>query len=391
MSVYKRKNRRSKPWIFEWNVTDPTGHRRKKTKSFESEREAKLAEAKYLVNTNGQIQIDSDITFVDYFQLWIDTYKAKSVSANTLTKYATSKNIIKAYFGDMKVKDITRTKYQQFINWYIDDGFGHKHSKQSVEKLHSHAHQAVLSAVDDGYLMKDPGVRAALGGTEGKTEQDKFLEADDFERLRDYTNEFANPSRIALSMVQFAIYTGARISEIEGLTWEDVNEDAETVTINKSFNYHTWYPTRTPSGDVEWPKRATIFLPTKNHEIRTLDVSPILIKSLHRLILAQKVRAKENPYHLVFLGPDGTPPTDNAANKEMRRAMKSLGILKQNANFTFHGLRHSHGSYLLTKGVDLQYVSKRLGHKNLAITMKIYTHTLDRLKKTEAAKAVKVL
>ncbi|KRM54592.1 tyrosine-type recombinase/integrase [Lacticaseibacillus sharpeae] len=391
MTIYKRKNRASKPWVFEWTEKDADGKPHKRTKSFDKKEDAKQAEAHYMVDTTGEMPNNPDMTFVDYFELWLDTYKKPVVSAVTMTKYATSQNIIAGYWKQTKLRDITRTKYQKFMNWYIDDGFGHKHSKQSVEKLHSHAHQCLLSALDDNYLRKDPAVRAVLGGTEGKSENDKFLEADDFEKLRDYANHFADETRIGLSMVQFAIYTGARVAEVQGISWHDIDEKAGTVSINKTFNYRTWRPEKNERGEVIWDKPDRVFLPTKNHETRVLDISPVLMHSLHKLMLRAKISAKTNPYGLLFIGPDGTPPTDNDANKEMRRAMQRIGIYEGKELFSFHGLRHSHGSYLLSRGVDVQYVSKRLGHKNLAITLKVYAHVLDRLKRTEAKKAVSVL
>lgn len=391
MTVFKRADRKKKPWTFQWDEPREDGGRpKRRSESFETEREAKMAEAKWLLTQNKDMPVDTDISLVDYMQLWMDTYKKPVVSENTMTKYVTSKNIIESYFGDAKVRDITRTKYQRFINWYIDDGYGHKHSKQSVEKLHSHTHQVLLSALDDGYLLRDPAVRAALGGTDGKQEEEKFLQADDFEKLRDYADRFAGPTRIGLSMVQFAIYTGCRISEIRSLTWDDVDEKANTVFVHHSYT-HTWKPQRDAADRVIWPGPEKVFLPVKNHETRKLDVSPVLIKSLHRLILAAKVRGKENPYHLIFLGQNGLPPTDTDANKEMRRAMKRIGIYDDNVTFSFHGLRHSHGSYLLSQGVKVDYVSKRLGHKNMAITLKIYAHVLERVQNEEAQKAVRVL
>ncbi|WP_261370488.1 tyrosine-type recombinase/integrase [Weissella cibaria] len=42
----------------------------------------------------------------------------------------------------------------------------------------------------------------------------------------------------------------------------------------------------------------------------------------------------------------------------------------------FHGLRHSHVSYLLHNGVDIDYVSKRVGHANVSVTLQIYAHML---------------
>lgn len=56
---------------------------------------------------------------------------------------------------------------------------------------------------------------------------------------------------------------------------------------------------------------------------------------------------------------------------------------------TLHSLRHTHCSYLLSTGRSLDYVSKRLGHKNTAITSEIYSHLLKTqyTAENEAAKA----
>lgn len=58
---------------------------------------------------------------------------------------------------------------------------------------------------------------------------------------------------------------------------------------------------------------------------------------------------------------------------------------------TVHGLRHSHASYLLYKGVSVNYVSERLGHANTAITQLVYTHMLSEERSNEADKTVKIL
>lgn len=45
-----------------------------------------------------------------------------------------------------------------------------------------------------------------------------------------------------------------------------------------------------------------------------------------------------------------------------------------------HGLRHTHGSVLLYKRADVQYVSERLGHKDIETTLKRYAHLLKESK-----------
>ncbi|MFT8412681.1 MAG: tyrosine-type recombinase/integrase [Schleiferilactobacillus perolens] len=373
MSIFKRDTGK---WVSQTSYYDKNGKRKYRTRTFTTRREASVFDAQQIQDAEMETgSIPQDISIANYFDQWVATYKKPAVSANTLLKYVTSGNTIREYFRDKKLKDLNRIEYQKFLNWYADDGFGHRHSKESVEKLHVHAHAAIRAAYDDGYLKQDIANRPTIGGKQGKKDSLKFLEAADFERLRDYVNQFASPDRLSLMMIQTAIYSGARLSEIAGLTFDDVDEKAGTLDINKNYDYvvpdNTFKPTKTASST------------------RVIDVSPILVKSLHKLILAQRVRAKVNPDSLVFAGLDGTPPTSNGVNKELRRAMAHLQIEKD--GFTFHGLRHSHASYLLASGVDLQYVSKRLGHDNIGITAKTYTHILDRLEKREIQKMLEVL
>ena len=56
-------------------------------------------------------------------------------------------------------------------------------------------------------------------------------------------------------------------------------------------------------------------------------------------------------------------------------------LIARKAGFTnigIHSLRHSHGSQLLSKGVPLPTVSKRLGHSNVYTTATIYAHALPK-------------
>lgn len=59
------------------------------------------------------------------------------------------------------------------------------------------------------------------------------------------------------------------------------------------------------------------------------------------------------------------------------RAFTSLaGKVEMPKGFTFHDLRHTHATWLLTHGVDLKTVSERLGHADEATTLRIYAHVL---------------
>ncbi len=64
-------------------------------------------------------------------------------------------------------------------------------------------------------------------------------------------------------------------------------------------------------------------------------------------------------------------------------AVKRDGVVIEPAP-TFHSLRHSHGSALIAAGWDIEEVSARLGHANVAITQRIYVHAYDAVRRSSA-------
>ena len=66
-------------------------------------------------------------------------------------------------------------------------------------------------------------------------------------------------------------------------------------------------------------------------------------------------------------------------NKRLETLCKKAGITP----ISLHGLRHSHASYLLYKGVSIHSISKRLGHSKVSITQDVYAHIIDELKQKD--------
>ncbi|MFT8879272.1 MAG: tyrosine-type recombinase/integrase, partial [Oenococcus sp.] len=80
------------------------------------------------------------------------------------------------------------------------------------------------------------------------------------------------------------------------------------------------------------------------------------------------------------------PYTNQSMNRHLKDLCDRLGIKP----ITIHGLRHTHASLLLASGISMQYVSKRLGHANLMITEKVYSHLLEAQIKKDDAKLMKL-
>lgn len=67
----------------------------------------------------------------------------------------------------------------------------------------------------------------------------------------------------------------------------------------------------------------------------------------------------------------------NGVKRSMNYAKKQIGM-KDKA--TTYALRHTHYSYLISQGFPLEYISKRLVHSSISITLKYYAHLLDEQK-----------
>ena len=135
------------------NYRDSDGKRRQKKAPghFKLKREAKQAAVKLELELQKNNPKLSDMTFSDYYQRWFELYKknkAKSHSASY--QYTLIGKYIKRYFKDTKLRDIKRSDYQAFINWY-----GANHSYESVRKLRGACHSCVSYAIDDDIVDKD--------------------------------------------------------------------------------------------------------------------------------------------------------------------------------------------------------------------------------------------
>lgn len=163
-----------------------------------------------------------------------------------------------------------------------------------------------------------------------------------------------NHNFTAKYMILLAIATGARLGEIQALTWKDINFNFHTVDINKS-----------------WNETLRDFQPTKNESSkRIIRVDETTLNFLRDL--------KQNNQPSVFTNQYGTIPTSSAVNKTLRGCLKELNINKP--SFHFHSIRHTHVAYLLSKGVDLYIISKRLGHSDISTTSRVYSYLIDEYK-----------
>ena len=100
-----------------------------------------------------------DLLFCDYYKQWIDTYKEGAIRPVTMKKYIMTHIWLEKLVPTLKVSEFTRTIYQQLLNSYAEF-----HEHQTTMDFHHHVKCAILDAVDEGLISRDPTRKAIIKG-----------------------------------------------------------------------------------------------------------------------------------------------------------------------------------------------------------------------------------
>ncbi|MCC9080235.1 site-specific integrase [Enterococcus faecium] len=167
--------------------------------------------------------------------------------------------------------------------------------------------------------------------------------------------EKLDPRFASRFMILVAGATGMRFAELLGLTWNHVDLNKGIISIDRAWDYQD----------------KNDFCPTKNiQSIRKVPLDSEMVSIVSRFKQKQSELFEKLdivPKHdFVFYNAKEGLISNNAVNKKLKELLKQLSI---ETPLTIHGLRHTHASILIFKGINIMAVSKHLGHKNLAVTM----------------------
>ncbi|EGP02664.1 phage integrase family protein [Pasteurella multocida subsp. gallicida str. Anand1_poultry] len=261
-----------------------------------------------------------------------------------MSKYLSTLEWLKRLIPNLLLCDLNRITYQQLLNDYAI-----YHEKQTTMDFHHQLKSAILDAVDEGLLAKDPTRKAIIKGRPPRMKKPKYLNQFELHTLITQLNltKDINWDWLILLIAK----TGMRFSEALALTPKDFDFSHQTLSINKTWNY----------------KEGGGFQPTKNRSsIRKIPLDWQTIIQFSELV---KNKPEEKPIFVhkkVF---------NSTVNGILIRRCKKANI----PIISLHGLRHTHASLLLFAGVSIASVARRLGHSNMTTTQKTYLHIIQEL------------
>lgn len=382
------KDGRKKPanWEYRFPTASVNGVRKHASQAgFKTQKEALEAGTKALAEylNAGSFHKPSDISVADYLDQWLDQYVNMNLRPNTQSTYkGLVNNHIKPAVGHFRLCSLTPSALQDFVNDQKKKGF----SKQHVDLILSTFKGALNYAIEPLQLIQsNPMMYVKAPKMEKKPRKRIIIQLNDWNRIME-RYPFENKHHVPM-MIGF--HTGLRIGEVYGLTWDNVDLEAGTITVMRQQSKVKIMD----NVNARW-----CFAPPKSRaSFRTVKIGQTLIDVLKKHRLRQKEQklacgeyyiryktkhVKDDIYDLIKV-PDGdvdlvcTAEDGSWMSPETFRHCSKTIQTKLNIKFEFHALRHTHATLLAESGVNPKNLQMRLGHEKIETTLQTYIHDTE--------------
>ena len=312
------------------------------------------------------------VPFIDYvLKVNGDLYKMGKISYSVWNNIQCSMNRFKKYLQHVKhletndntplyCKDLTVEIIRDYIEWRKSDGNTNETINKSLTPIFKSIKKMMrLGWVDrcigdeilDLYL---PTNIQSLG--DGVGQDIHYLTVEQIKQLIKITEQSKYPrTKELVDMFLFSIHTGGmRFSDICTLRWSEVDMDNRIIKHLQVKN-HTKKPT-------------ILTLPITDEGMKILDKWKGKNENFVFDMLCENFDLNDEKL---------LKHTINSLNKTMNQSLRCLGEkMKLPFNLHFHCSRHSYGTLLLNKGIDLNVISNLMGHSSPQTTMKVYSKYL---------------
>lgn len=334
-------------WYYKCQYRDILGTiKTKKSKKYYSKLEAQNAEAKFITENNG-LKNNFSVTFDDIFLEYIENKKDK-VKKQTLGKDIQLNRYISKYLGKTKINELTVPQYRQFKQKLNEANL----SVTYKNKIHNMVKQLIKTAYTlYGLDNKSPDICDKFYNKNFEKKEMQFFTLEEFQKFQSVIKDLKWKT-----FFDILFFCWLRQSELQALTWKDVDFEKRTISINKTLT--------TKIKGEKW----TISTPKTKSSKRILPLTEKLLESLKTLKKEQQKIIGFSDDWFVVGNLEPIRETTICKHKDQYCKQANIKIIR------IHDFRHSCASFLINNKADILTVSKYLGHSNISITLNTYTH-----------------
>jgi integrase len=291
-----------------------------------------------LVEVHGPFKPRPKVTFAEYAETW----RRSQLHHRGSTADAAERMfrlMLDPQLGRISLVEVTRQDVQNaVIEWQAH------YSPARVHIAYGYVATVFKSAVLDQIIAATPCRKISL-----PEKQTKRVIPLTIEQVTEIADRIAPHWR---STVIVAASSGLRIGELGGLTRDRVQDHA--LVVDRQL--------------VRMTKAGPVFGPPKSSAgDRTVPIGDVAWRALSEHMAANP----DNPHGFVWVGRQHGPLARGRASEAWREATEGMGLRPRSG---WHDLRHFHASDLIAAGLSPRAVADRLGHKDVGVTIQVYSH-----------------
>lgn len=297
-------------------------------------------------STQSSVIVENDASTLEsvadiHFSLHKETVRPH-VYIRQLSNYS---RLILPYFKGRQLNSIKPMEIEAWQNRLLT-----KYKVLSVRKYRSIFYSIYTRALQNELVLKNP-----FDSVPSPKVKNQFFTYSENETVNPFTQSEidtllnADDDTYIPNFIKLMANTGMRPGEIIALTWDKINFENRTITIDKT----------TVNGVDGLPKTIS--------SVRCID----MINGAYEALQAQYKLTNE--YTHIFLNSSKERfYSHDIINLLLKKRLNKLGIESR----SLYQFRHSFASRMIKNGIDITWVSSMLGHKDSSITLQVYTHYL---------------
>lgn len=319
----------------------------------------------------GMVSDTDNLNVKDYLAYWLEHKERDGLKPNTLQSYReTAHRYLTPHLGKIKLEKLRPLDIEHMLSNMRKEGKSASISAYALRVLKMALQQGVrwqMLPRNVADAIRPPKVERREMQVWTPEQVAAFLDATQGHRLH--------------AAFYLALMTGMRRGELMGLKWEDVDLENARLTVRNNLVevQGTGVPGKQRNGKATISSRqAVLATPKTKSSRRTVILSAGTVSKLREHQAQQKRErlAAAEAWHtegFVFTNPVGGPTMPDALSNYFDTLVKAAGVPR----IRFHDMRHTAASLMIRRGIPPKTVSERLGHADVAFTLRTYTHLYD--------------